>query len=120
MKVKWISRQYSRFDLALTKISRPLIAVNTISNLSVALVVGVWLFGALFLFGFLGILGLGYGLHKSGFFMETMNELFDQQSKELWERQQRYLAATFAKYSRLEDKDLEQELETAKRELNIL
>lgn len=118
-KVKWISRQYTRFDLALTKLSRPLTAVNTISNLSVALIVGVWLFGALFLFGFLGILGLGYGLHRSGFFMQTMNETFDQQSKELWVRQNRFLSLSIARYAKLDEKDLEQMLEEAAKELRV-
>ena len=119
MKVKWISRQYSRFDLALTKLSRPLTAVNTLSNLAVAVVIGFWIFGTLALIGFLGIGILGYILHRSGFFMETMNELFDQQSKELWERQTRYWVALNNKCQRMDDDEIDDYLEKARSELRL-
>lgn len=119
MKVKWISRQYSRFDLALTKLSRPLTAINTLSNLAVAVVIGFWIFGTLALIGFLGIGILGYILHRSGFFMETMNELFDQQSKELWKRQTRYWVAENNKCQRMTNEQLDEYLEHAKKELRL-
>lgn len=119
MKVKWISKQFTRFDLALVKLSRPLTAINTLSNLSVAITIGFLLFGTIALIGFVGIAILGYMFHRAGFFMETMNETFDQQSKELWYRQQRYLAAAIAMFSRKDDEDLAEILEDAKRELNL-
>jgi len=119
MKIRWISRQYSRFDLALTKLSRPLTAVNTLSNLAVAVVISFWIFGTLAIIGFIGIGILGYILHRSGFFMETMNELFDQQSKELWHRQQKVLAGEIELCRRMDKEQLEQYLAEAKAELRL-
>lgn len=119
-RINWISKQYSRFDLALIKVGRPLVVLNTISNVSAALVLA----GAPFLAGvlFIGSVALGivgYAFHRSGFFMQTINETFDQQSKNLWERQQRYLALSVAKYERLSEDELEQEFEQARKELNL-
>ena len=119
MKVRWISRQFSRFDLALTKLSRPLGIVNTISNLSVALILGFFVFGLIFTLGFLSIIILGYVLHKSGFFMETMNETFDQQNKQLYKRQVRFTSASIAKCNRMTPEELEQEIKEATQELRI-
>lgn len=119
MKVKWISRQYSRFDLALTKLSRPLTAINTLSNLAVAVVVGFFIFGTLALIAFFGIAILGYILHRAGFFMETMNETFDQQFKELWHRQQKVLAGEIELCRRMDKEQLEQYIAEAKAELRL-
>lgn len=118
-KVSWLSKQFSRFDLALTKMSRPFVAVNTIANLSVALVVGYFLFGVLFILGFSGLVVTGYALHKSGFFMQTTIETFDQQSKTLYERQIRFMAATIANYARLEDEALDKIIEEVKGDLRL-
>ena len=119
MKVRWVSKQFSRFDLALTKLSRPLGIVNTISNLSVALVIGFFIFGLIFVFGFLALIVLGYALHRSGFFMETMNETFDQQQKQLYKRQIRFMAANISKCDRMSNEELETELERASVELRM-
>lgn len=118
-KITWASRQFSRFDLALTKLSRPLVALNTISNLSVALVVGVLVFGFLFLVGFLGLVVLGYGLHRSGFLMQTTIETFDQQQKELYRMNTRYFSAYMAKCMTMTPEELEKEFQEAKRDLRL-
>ena len=118
-RINWISKQYSRFDLALTKISRPLAVVNTIANLSVAIVVGIYVFGFTFTVGFLTILGLGYVFHKSGFFMQTTKENFDQQFKELWEPQTKLLAAWISKYNRMTKEELDQEIQRLLKELRL-
>lgn len=119
MTVNWFSKQYSRFDLALTKVSRPLAVVNTIANLSVAIVVGIYVFGLTFSIGLLFILGLGYVFHKSGFFMQTTKENFDQQFKELWEPQTKLLAAWISEYNRMTKEELEQEIQRLLKELRL-
>lgn len=119
MKVNWLSKQYSRFDLALTKVSRPLGVVNTVANLSVAIVLGFFIFGATFIIGSLVILGLGYVLHKSGFLMQTTKDNFDQQSKELWEPQIRLLAAWNSHYDRMTTEELEREIKRLVKELRL-
>lgn len=119
MKVKWASRQFTRFDLALTKLSRPLTAINALSNLAVAVVIGFFVFGTIAIIGFVGIAILGYILHRAGFFMETMNETFDQQSKVLWERQQRFLAGEIELCRRMDKEGLEQYIEKAKEDLRL-
>lgn len=118
-KVKWVSRQFARFDLALIKISRPLVAINTLSNLTVAVIASVFVFGIFASVGFVGIAILGYFFHKSGFFMETVNEAFEQQSKILWHRQQRWLAARIVKCERMSEKELNDELAEVERELRL-
>jgi len=117
--IQWITRQYSRFDLALTKLSRPLVAINTLSNLAVAVVVGLFIFGTLAIFAFVGIAVLGYGLHKSGFFMETVNEAFDQQQKILYHRQVRLNASEIATCLQMSPEDLERCLEEARGALRL-
>lgn len=119
MKVRWLSKQWARFDLSLIKLSRPLAAINTLSNLTVAIVIGLFLFGVFALVGFVVIVLLGYVLHKSGFFMATVTETFDQQSKELWYRQQRYLSVLIAKHNRMNNTDLDRELAEAKKALRL-
>jgi len=119
LKVRWVSRQFSRFDLALTKLSRPLGIVNTISNLSVALIMGFFIFGVIFTVGFIVILFLGYVLHRVGFFMETVTETFDQQGKVLYQRTVRFSSAYFAKCMKMNEEELEQELEEAGRDLRL-
>ena len=73
----------------------------------------------MFAVGFLGLVVIGYVLHKAGFFMETTIETFDQQSKLLYERQVRYSAAAIAKYIRMDDDELEQEINEAKGALRL-
>ena len=119
MRVSWVSKQFSRFDLALVKVSRPLAVVNTVANLTVAIVVGLFVFGLTFTVGFLLILGLGYVLHKSGFFMQTTKENFDQQSKGLWEPQIRLMSAWISLYDRMTPEDLAEEIERLMRELRL-
>lgn len=119
MRVRWVSKQFSRFDLALVKMSRPLVAVNTISNLSVALVVGIWIFGVLFAAGFLVLVSLGYVLHKAGFFMQTTIETFDQQQKQLYQRQIRFMSACIATCDRMSPEELAQELQESVRGLRL-
>lgn len=120
MKVRWLSRQYSRFDLALIKMSRPLVAINTLSNLSVALVIGFFLFGVLGLVGFFVILGLGYVLHKTGFFMETVTETFDQQQKILYHKQVKLNAAVIATCLQMSEEELKQFLKEAMEGLRLV
>lgn len=117
--IQWITRQYSRFDLALSKLSRPLSAINTLSNLAVAVVVGLFVFGSLAILAFAGIAVLGYGLHKSGFFMGTVNEAFDQQQKILYHRQIQLTAAEIATCIRMSPEDLERHLEKARGALRL-
>lgn len=118
--VNWLSKQYSRFDLALAKVGRPLVVLNTISNVSAALVLAGAPLLAFVLFAGSVVLGIvGYGLHRTGFFMQTVSETFDQQSKELWERQNRYFALIVAKYQRLSEDELEREIAQARKELRL-
>ena len=119
MRLRWVSRQFSRFDLALVKMSRPLVAINTISNLAVAVVVGLFIFGTLAIFAFACIAVHGYGLHKYGFFMETVNEAFDQQQKILYHRQVRLNASEIATCLQMSPEDLKRYLEEARRALRL-
>ena len=120
MNVNWIAKQYSGFDLALGKTARFLVALNTISNVSAALVIAGAPLLAFILFAGSTVLGIvGDALHRAGFFMQTVNETFDQQSKELWERQQRYLALSLAKFQRLNEGELEQEIARVRKELRL-
>ena len=75
---------------------------------------------ALILFaGSLSIGILGYILHRSGFLMATVNETFDQQQKDLYQRQTRYFSARIATCERMSPDELEQELEDATKGLRL-
>ena len=51
--------------------------------------------------------------------METMNETFDQQQKQLYQRQVRFMSANISKCDRMSNEELEIELERASMELRI-
>lgn len=120
MTIGWVSRQWSRFDLSLTKLLRPLVAINTISNVSVAVAIAGLPILALILISGSFVIGIiGYILHRIGFFMGTVNETFDQQQKHLYQRQIRFMSARIALCNRMTPKELEKELEESMEGLRL-
>lgn len=118
-KVRWTSKQFTRFDLALTKFQRPLSAVNTISNFTVAATLAGLLLGMLGIIGFLGLTLVGYALDKSGFFKETRTQRFKQEDSSLWDDITKLQSAYIAHYENMSPEDLKKEIERLRKVLDL-
>jgi hypothetical protein len=120
MVVRWVSRQWTRFDLTLTKFSKFLVVLNALSNLSVALTLaGFVLLAMMILSGTVALVLVGVVLHKAGFFTETINEAFDQQSKELYKNQIHYHGGVIAQKLKMSPEELKLDIAKYKEALKL-
>lgn len=119
-KSRWFGRQFSRFDLTVTKLSKVIALIGYASMIVTSIVLG----GSLLLFvvlvcGFGLLMLVAYVLDKSGFQKDSFLELFDQQSKELWWLQQQLNALLIAEAIDLPKEERKDSIHELKRRLQI-
>ena len=119
-KTQWASRQFSRYDLTITKIQKLFGLITAASVLATAIALGASLILIfLLLIGFGAIMALAYILDKVGFQKTTAEELWNQQLSGLWWNQVNVLAILYAEYASMSSEERAKKLEEFLKRLRI-
>lgn len=111
-KTRWVSKQFSRYDLTATKLQKLLYLITASSMSATAIALGATSILAIFLIiGFVTIMVVAYILDRIGFQRATAEELWTQQLSNLWWNQINVITLLYNIYGEL---TLEQQVEKLK------
>lgn len=119
-KVQWASKQFSRYDLTITKIQKLLGLITASSVLATAIALGAsGILIVLLLIASGVIMFLAYGLDKTGFQKATAEEVWQQTTSYLWWNQINTLALLYNIYGELSPEEQQEKLELFMERLGI-
>ena len=119
-KVQWASKQFSRYDLTITKIQKLLGLITASSVLATAIALGAsGILIVLLLIASGIIMFLAYGLDKTGFQKATAEEVWQQTTSNLWWNQINTLALLYNIYGELSPEERQERLELFMERLGI-
>lgn len=119
-KTQWAGRQYSRYDLTITKIQKVISLVGTASMLAMAITLGASFILVLILIaGFSGVMVIAFILDKTGFQKATAEEIWEATMSRLWWNQINVLAILYNEYGNMTQEERQEKFMEFTRALGI-
>lgn len=119
-RVGWAGRQWSRFDLTVTKLQKFVSLIGSASMLATAIALGAeFVVLILLIIGVSALMLVSVVLDKVGFQRSTFEETFDQQTKMLWWNQVNVLALLYNIYGKSDSETQEKMLRKYLKRLRI-
>jgi len=119
-KTRWGSRQFSRYDLTITKVQKVLGLITASGMVATAVALGATLIlMCLLALGFGAIMILAYILDKIGFQKATAEEIWGATTSRLWWNQVNVLAILYNEYGNMSQEERQEKLTEFVRELGV-
>jgi len=119
-KTQWASRQFSRYDLTITKIQKLLGLITASGMVATAIALGATLIlVCLLVLGFGVIMILAYILDKIGFQKATAEEIWGATTSRLWWNQINVLAILYNEYGNMSEEERQKKFAEFMCELRI-